>query len=344
MTSHNGKLRASLLTQTHLNSHSLTSPSSKSTFSCASYAASRPTYSASLYNTILAFHHHRHTKGSRPTDGHDTSGILLDLGCGPGIVARALEPHFRSVMAVDRSEGMVAQARDFTSANFQSKTDVRQAGVEDLGFLPDGSVDLTVAGQAAHWFDYQRAWPELARVVKEGGSLAFWGYKDAIIVGYPQAGPISRRFSYEVGEVRRGMQGLGRFWEEPGRGILQNSYEAIEPPGAEWADVARISWDPDEGVAAGGTETAPEGALWLRNRMRLGGYEAYIRTYSSFNSWRAAYPEKKSRAEGGEGDVVDAMFEEIVGAVPEWKAMGKGWRDVEVECVWGTCLLMARRR
>lgn len=29
-------------------------------------------------------------------------------------------------------------------------------------------------GEAVHWFDFDRFWPELYRVLKKGGSAAFW--------------------------------------------------------------------------------------------------------------------------------------------------------------------------
>lgn len=315
---------------------------SKTTFSFASYANFRPSYPSSLFRTILDFHHHGQQRGASP------SRALLDIGCGHGVVARALSPHFPSATAIDPSAGMVAQAKRLSTdpdSNSNNNTiTFRQAGAEDLSFLADGSVDLAVAGQAAHWFDYKRAWPELARVVRrQGGSLAFWGYKDNVIVGYPQLFPIYRRFVYGSGEVRPGLEGLGRFWENPGRTVLRDSFAAIVPPETDWEEVTRSNWEPDDSPT-GGIEKAPEEALWLRKQLKLGEYEGYLRTYSSFNNWKAEYPDKKSKAEGGDGDVVDAMFEAFVDAVPEWQAAGEGWREVEVECVWGTCLLMARRK
>lgn len=235
---------------------------------------------------------------------------------------------------------MVEQAKSLTA---DPKITFRQAGAEDLSFLGDATVDLAVAGQAAHWFDYERAWPELSRAVRPGGSLAFWGYKDNIILGYPQLFPVYHRFVYGTGEVRPGLEGLGRFWENPGRTVLKESFSAIIPPETEWEDVTRVNWEPDDSPT-GGIEKAPKEALWLRKQLKLGDCEDYLRTYSSYNNWKVDYPEKKSRAEGGEGDIVDAILEAFVEAVPEWKAMGDKWRDVEVECVWGTCLLMAKRR
>lgn len=289
---------------------------------------------------MLAFLDAKHSENGTGVDR--PAGALLDLGCGPGIVARALAPHFASVTAVDPSEGMIARARELTAEEPRGIA-VRRASVEDLSFLGDGAVDLAVAGAAAHWFDFARAWPELARVVRGGGALAFWGYNDSLLVGVPQARPIMQRFVYGTGDVAPGVEGLGRFWEEPGRSVLKNGYKDVVPPEAEWEDVTRVVWDPDES-ATGGIERAPEGALWLRKKLKLGEYEAYVRTYSSCNNWKAAYPDRKSKAEGGEGDVVDAMFEEIVAAVPEWRALGEGWKEVEVECVWATCLVMARRK
>jgi len=95
-------------------------------------------------------------------------------------------------------------------------------------------------------------------------------------------------------------------------------------------------------------DAAPDEVLWQRKRLKLGELEGYVRTYSAFDGWQSANPGRKSRAEaggGGEGDVVDLMFDEVVAAVPEWqKAAGdEGWRDIEVEAVWGTVLLLARR-
>jgi SAM-dependent methyltransferase len=60
--------------------------------------------------------------------------------------------------------------------------------------LPDASVEGAFAGQAYHWFDRERALPELHRVIGPGGGLAllwnWWDERDPLqrelgrIVGY----------------------------------------------------------------------------------------------------------------------------------------------------------------
>lgn len=160
--------------------------------------------------------------------------------------------------AVDPSAGMVQQAQRLTA---DPKITIRQAGAEDLSFLPDASVDLAVAGQAAHWFDYQRTWPELARVVRKGGAIAFWGYKDNIIVGYPQLVPIYHRFVYGSEQVRPGIEGMGRFWENPGRTVLKESFAAIIPPHENWDDCNENQLGGRRVVYWGNRESGGRGAV-----------------------------------------------------------------------------------
>ncbi|KAH9908504.1 S-adenosyl-L-methionine-dependent methyltransferase [Xylariomycetidae sp. FL2044] len=295
----------------------------RSSFSAKAYAAFRPTYPPSLFRTVLAYHR-------LPTP----SGTLLDLGCGHGLIARELSPHFKSVTAIDPSAGMVEQARSTTQ---DAKITFRQGSAEDLSFMPDSSVDMAVAGQAAHWFDYSKFWPELARTVRPGGTLALWGYKDNVLLGAERATEIMERFVYGSGKVAPGVVGMGPYWEQPGRNILRDLLRNVRAPEEDWTDFTRLEHEP-------GADDPGE-VRWLRKKMKLGEVEGYTRTFSCYNGWKEAHPEVKSRKDGGGGgDVVDVMWEHMVEAVPEWKAMGDRWREAEVESDWGTYILMARRR
>ena len=79
----------------------------------------------------------------------ETAGLLragadvLDLGCGIGRVAAALAPRCRSVLGLDVSEGMVAEAtrRLSTIGNVQ----VRRTSGEDLDALAPAAFDLVLA-------------------------------------------------------------------------------------------------------------------------------------------------------------------------------------------------------
>lgn len=229
---------------------------------------------------------------------------------------------------------MVAQARSSTPASQYPNIEVRQASAEDLNFVKDAELDMVVAGQAAHWFDYSKVWPELARTVRKGGTLAFWGYKDNIFVDHPKATAVLDKYCY-------GASYMGPFWEQPGRNILRDRLHAVVPPESDWEDIQRIEYEPNtegKGVGKG------EGEVLMGKRLKLGEVEGYVRTFSAYWSWVAAHPEEKSRKEGGEGDIVDRMFEEMLGVEEGWGKMGEGWREVEVENEWGSVILMARRR
>ncbi|QUQ64464.1 type 11 methyltransferase [Kutzneria sp. CA-103260] len=53
------------------------------------------------------------------------------------------------------------------------------AGTAEAVPLPDGSVDAVLVGQAMHWFDMDKAFPELERVLRAGGVLAgLWNADD----------------------------------------------------------------------------------------------------------------------------------------------------------------------
>ncbi|CZR62646.1 related to trans-aconitate 3-methyltransferase [Phialocephala subalpina] len=283
----------------------------KAGFNALSYAAFRPTYPPQVFKTVLTYH-------------RGPSNRLLDLGCGHGLISRELSPHFTRVLATDPSSSMITQASNTTSKDKYPNIEFRQASAEDLGFVKDGELDMVVAGQAAHWFDYGKVWPELGRKVRRGGTVAFWGYKDNIFVDYPVATRLLDYYCY-------GEKTMGPYWEQPGRQILRDKYKDIIPPSGEWEDVERVAYEPGtKGKGSG------EGELLMKSRLKLGEVEGYLRTFSAYHNWKAE--------NGGESDIVDVMFEEMVEQEPEWKKAGERWRDFEVENEWGSVILMARKK
>lgn len=256
--------------------------------------------------------------------------FVLDLGCGHGLISRELASSFTKVLGTDPSAVMVTQAQS-TSSSYKN-VEFKQGNAEDLSMIKDGSLDMVVAGQAAHWFDYSKVWPELQKKVRQGGTLAFWGYKDNYFVEYPEATQVFDHYCY-------GSDTMGPYWEQPGRSILRDLYRQIEPRTSEWESIERIEYQP----AMNGKESG-QGEVLMQRRLKLGEIEGYVRTFSSFHTWATAHPERKSRKDGGDGDIVDEMFDKILEAEPEWKASGDKWRDYEVENEWGSVILLARKK
>jgi SAM-dependent methyltransferase len=71
----------------------------------------------------------------------------------------------------------------------------RVAPAESTG-LPDGWADLVTAGQAVHWFDQERFFNEVRRVLAPGGAVAVWAYDLLEVEGH--AGTVLRRFHARV--------------------------------------------------------------------------------------------------------------------------------------------------
>ena len=267
-----------------------------------------------MYDHILSFHH-----GPR--------NLLLDLGTGPGIVPRALSNSFTHLIGADPSEGMISQARSLTPSAQYPNITYEVAPAEYLPFVQSGSVDMVVAGQSAHWFDYARFWKEMRRIVRTGGTIACWGYKDSVFVDFPKASKIMYHFGYDDRDDR-----LGPFWQQPGRSILQDQLRRVEPPQDEWEQVTRVEYEP----GTRGRRTG-QGTPFLEKRMKVGEVIEYVRTWSSYHAWLEAHPDQMPVKDGGNGDVADRMYEEMKEA-EQWESA-----DLEVYIEWGTALIMARK-
>ncbi|WP_414941947.1 class I SAM-dependent methyltransferase [Amycolatopsis sp. cmx-11-51] len=126
----------------------------------AAYAAHRPDYPEKALAWGLA--------GARTTPER-----VLDLGAGTGKLTEGLLALGLAVTAVEPDAKML---EELTKA-FPGVTPL--IGTAEKIPLPDESVDAVVVGQAFHWFDLDRAYPEMARVLKPGGVVAaLWNHDD----------------------------------------------------------------------------------------------------------------------------------------------------------------------
>jgi SAM-dependent methyltransferase len=133
-----------------------------------------------------------------------------DAGCGNGQVSVPLGERFARVWATDASEQQLAAARPHPQVVY------RCAPAEASG-LADASVDLAVAAQAAHWFEWPRYVAEVARVARPGALAALVAYGNPTIAG--DAGEI----------VERHLRGIHPCWPANREHILNGYRDLVWP-------------------------------------------------------------------------------------------------------------------
>lgn len=138
---------------------------------------------------------------------------VLDLGAGTGKLTAQLAALGVSVTAVEPDAEMLAAL-----ARLLPSVPAYPGSAEAIP-LPDGSVDAVLCGQSMHWFNLERALPEIVRVLAPGGVLAgLWNSDDdrvEWVAGLHEAAEGSA--SPTVSTRRDETAGIGR-GENPGGG------------------------------------------------------------------------------------------------------------------------------
>ena len=141
----------------------------------ATYAEHRPDYAEAAVRWALEPAGARQRPGAGPGGQPARARPLrvLDLGAGTGKLTATLVRLGADVTAVEPDPAMLAELR-------RGLPSVRSMpGSAEQIPLPDGVADAVLAGQALHWFDLDRALPEIARVLSPGGVLAaLWNVDD----------------------------------------------------------------------------------------------------------------------------------------------------------------------
>jgi SAM-dependent methyltransferase len=107
----------------------------------------------------------------RSRAGLDGSGRLLDLACGPGMVALPLAPHVADVVAVDQEPDMIDVGRQVASRLKIGNVSWQVGRAEDLTF-PAGSLKIVTIGNAFHRLDQPRVAGLAREWLAADGSLA----------------------------------------------------------------------------------------------------------------------------------------------------------------------------
>ncbi|MBF0127564.1 MAG: class I SAM-dependent methyltransferase [Magnetococcales bacterium] len=164
----------------------------------AHYARHRPTYPAELFTWLASLcREHRQA---------------WDCGAGSGQASLALTAHFERVLATDASAGQIGKAMRHPGIVY------RVAPAEESG-LETASCDLVIVAQALHWFDPERFYAEVKRVLKPGGVIAVWCYGILRVAG-EEVGREVERFYHRV---------VGPYWP-PERHHVETGYRELPFP------------------------------------------------------------------------------------------------------------------
>jgi SAM-dependent methyltransferase len=144
----------------------------------AEYARFRPSYPPQLFDFL--FDECRHFD------------CAWDCASGNGQIAAVLAERFLMVEATDISENQLSNAVQKANINY------RVEAAEAPSF-PANTFDLVTVGQAAHWFDFEKFYPAVHRVLRTGGLVALVGY-NRLRVDEPTDAVIGRLYRDQLGD------------------------------------------------------------------------------------------------------------------------------------------------
>jgi ubiquinone/menaquinone biosynthesis C-methylase UbiE len=165
------------------------------------YADFRPRYPAALFDYLATL-----------VPPH---GVVWDCAAGNGQASVDLAARFDRVIATDASREQIASARPHPNIEY------RVAPAEASG-LADGSVDLVTVAQALHWFELERFYAEVRRVLVRGGVVAVWAYGIDVVEG-DEVNELCQEYYAET---------VGPYWP-PERKLVEEGYRTIPFPFAE---------------------------------------------------------------------------------------------------------------
>lgn len=137
--------------------------------------------------------------------------LAWDCGTGNGQAALGLADHFEKVYATDPSEQQISKAQTHPKITYKAEK------AENCS-LKSNYVDLITVAQALHWFDFEKFYSEVKRVLKPEGIVAVWTY------GLPQ-------ISSEIDELVLHFHDniVGEFWQKENQ-FVSEKYKTIPFP------------------------------------------------------------------------------------------------------------------
>ncbi len=161
------------------------------------YQKYRPSYPKDLFQYLSSL-----------TKNHD---LAWDCGTGNGQAALGLTNYFEKVYATDPSEQQISNAKQNPNIIYKVET-------AENSSLKNNSIDLITVAQALHWFDFEKFYTEVKRVLKPEGIIAVWTY------GLPQ---ISTEIDNLILHFHDTI--VGEFWQKENK-FVSEEYKTIPFP------------------------------------------------------------------------------------------------------------------
>jgi SAM-dependent methyltransferase len=161
------------------------------------YASARPVYPDALFRFVASI-----------AEQHDR---VWDCGAGNGQASIGLAQHFVVVEATDASEQQIVNHIPHGRVRYSVQP------AENTDF-PTAHFDAVCVAQALHWFDFDRFYPEVQRVLKPNGIFVAWGYD-----WFKVSPDFDAQFKESILDV------INPFWAAQNR-LLWNGYRDVPFP------------------------------------------------------------------------------------------------------------------
>lgn len=161
------------------------------------YSQFRPSYPDEMIEYVVSFVKNR--------------SKALDIATGNGQVANKLSNYFDKVYATDISENQLSNATQKENIIYSKES------AEETSF-DENQFDLVTVAQAIHWFDFDKFYKELNRILKPDGIFAVLGY--GLFKSNPDSDKILHHFYNNI---------TGKYWDKE-RKYLDENYETIPFP------------------------------------------------------------------------------------------------------------------
>lgn len=296
---------------------------SETEFNSTHYGSARPTYPDKFYETLVDYH--------TSTPGNVTD-LAMDVGCGPGFVAFKLTKFFRRVVGTDPSSTMIKECEEILKQTRMAPDNVtfcEASGEKAPSWIQPESVDMITVAEACHWMDHSEFFAESARVLKKGGTLAYWFYLEPYFVGNEKASQIHERFSFGSSLNDPSHKGradyehyIGPYYEQPGHDLYRDGMAGVTVPDA-FENVIRHYYHPEK---HGPKHTT----LYIEKKLTMKTYEALARSWSGYHNWKKANPDKP--------DAVDELVADMRAA------LGVADDETPIDVIFPTVYTFARKK